>query len=200
MIIVLMATESTSGKARSLSPEAFASLLSWLSSDNNEAAQMYLDIRRKLVKLFVRKGCTHPEDLADRTLDRVAVIVHDDPAKYPNVMALCCGVARRVWLEYCREHATAELETEHLAAPVKPDNRFSDTEEKCLESCLEDLSPRDRAFITQYHRFQGAQKIEVRKRLADEYGGPNKVRILAYRIRIKLYDCVNGCTQRLVQN
>jgi DNA-directed RNA polymerase specialized sigma24 family protein len=196
-MIVLMSMESTSGKARSLTPEVFASLLLWFSSDNNRAAQMYLDARRKLASLFVRKGCAHPEELADRTLDRVAVIVHDDSTKYPNVMALCCGVARRVWLEYCREHASTGLDTEGLAARVEFSNDFTDQEEKCLESCLDALSPRDRTLITEYHRFQGSQKIEVRKRLANEHGGLNKVRILAYRIRVKLQHCVGVCTQRL---
>jgi hypothetical protein len=199
-MVTLMPMDSTSRKARSLTPEEFTAFLFWLSSDNNQAAQIYLDIRRKLAKLFVRKGCAHPEDLADRTLDRVAVIVHGDPAKYPNVMALCCGVAKRVWLEYCREHAPASLGTKDLAAPVKFSNDFTDREEECLDSCLDALSPRDRSLITEYHRFQGTQKIEVRKRLADQYGGLNKVRILAYRIRVKLHDCVNVCTQRLVED
>jgi len=199
-MIIPMSSESTSGKARSLTPEVFASFLLWLASDNNQAAQMYLDIRRRLVKLFVRKGSAHSEDLADRALDRVAVIIHDDPAKYTNVMALCCGVARRVWLEYSREHACTGLDTEGLAAPVKFSSDFTDREEQCLESCLDALSPRDRALITEYHRFQGSQKIEVRRHLADQYGGLNKVRILAYRIRVKLHDCVSVCVQRFPED
>lgn len=192
--------ESTSGKARALTPEAFASLLRWFSSDNNRAAQMYLDTRRKLSNLFVRKGCAHPEELADLTLDRVAVIVQGDAAKYPNAMALCCGVARRVWMEYCRERASTGLDTENLAVPVEFDNEFTEQDEKCLESCLDALSPRDRTLITEYHRFQGSQKIGVRKRLADEHGGLNKVRILAYRIRVKLHHCISVCAQRLNEN
>ena len=197
-MIAPMPKESTSRKARSLTQEAFTSLLLWLSADHQQAAQGYLEIRRKLVTLFIRKGCAHAEELADRTLDRTAVIVHEEPGKYPNAMALCCGVARRVWLEYCREHAPIALKNENVASPSKTDESFSDREEECLELCLDGLSPRDRALITQYHQFQGTQKIEVRKRLAIEYGGLNKVRIMAYRIRVKLHDCVNGCVQRAV--
>jgi hypothetical protein len=195
-----MSTEPTSRKARSLTQEAFASLLFWFSADNEQAAEKYLEVRRKLVSLFVRKGCAHAEELADRTLDRAAVIVQNEPSKYPNAMALCCGVARRVWFEYCREHCPGALQSEVVAPPVEPHVDIIDKEEKCLDICLDELSLRDRALITQYHQYQGAQKIEVRKRLANEYGGLNKVRIMAYRIRIKLHDCVNCCVQRSVHH
>src|SRR5271157_1959986 len=57
-----------------LTPEAFASFLFWLSPDHAHAARKYLDLRHEIVKLFIRKGCTHADELADRTLDRVGTI------------------------------------------------------------------------------------------------------------------------------
>jgi hypothetical protein len=194
-----MNTEPASKKGRSLTPEAFASFLLWLSTDLEQAAKKYLDIRRQLVKFFIRKGCAHSEELADRTLDRAPVIAHAEPGKYHDPIALCCGVARRIWFEYLREAAPASLENENIPAPAQFSN-FTEREEKCLDSCLDELSQRDRNLITQYHQFQGSQKIETRKRLAQEFGGLNKLRIAAYRIRVRLHDCISDCVQRSASN
>jgi hypothetical protein len=195
-----MTTEPARKKDKSLTPEAFAGFLEWLSPDHERAASQYLDIRGKLVKSFIRRGCAHSEELSDRTLDRVAVIVSNEPGKYPNPIALCCGVARRVWLEYLREIAPGSLESEDIATPIFDDDGFSDCELDCLGSCLEELSPQDRDLITQYHRLRGREKIETRKRLAREIGGLNKLRITTYRIRVRLHHCISGCVRRSAPN
>jgi hypothetical protein len=195
-----MDIQPASERKRNLTPEAFASFLTWLAPDHGQAARAYLDIRQTLVKYFVRKGCAHAEDLSDRTLDRVALIAQQEPGKYPQPMSLCCGVARRVWLEYLREVTPDVLEGDNIPAPVKHDDDFTEQEVKCLGACLDRLSPRDRDLITQYHKFQGRQKIESRKHLAQLYGGLNKVRITTCRIRARLHDCVRGCVQRSALN
>jgi len=191
-----MNTEPVPHKTRSVTQEAFASFLSWLSPNPDQAAREYLGVRSKLVRFFVHKGCAHAEELADQTLDRAALIAHNEPGKYVNPLALCCGVGRRVWLEYLREDAPATLETEDVSAPPIPPADFSEQEATCLGSCLERLSARDRDLITQYHQFQGSQKIEKRKQLADVYGGLNKLRITAHRIRVRLHSCISGCVQQ----
>jgi DNA-directed RNA polymerase specialized sigma24 family protein len=183
-----------------ITPEAFASFLFWLSPDQAHAARKYLDLRQEIVKLFIRKGCAHSDELADRTLDRVVTIAHLEPDKYPSAISLCCGVARNVWLEYLREKVHETLEDDRIAAPEFPDEDFSEHEVRCLGRCLEQLSTRDRDLIVKYHQFQGREKIEMRKQLADVYGGLNKLRIAAYRIRLKLHDCVTGCVQRSAYN
>jgi hypothetical protein len=183
-------------KARSLTQEALAAFLGWLSPSPEQAAREYLRLRSKLVKFFVHKGCAHAEELADKTLDRAALIVHNEPGKYSNPLALCCGVGRRVWLEYLRKYAPATLETENISAPPSPPADFSEQEATCLGSCLEKLSSRDRDLITQYHQFQGSEKIEKRKQLAEVYGGLNKLRITAHRIRVRLHTCISGCMQQ----
>jgi len=188
------------GRQRNLTPEAFASFLLWLSSDPGQAAREYLEMRKTLVKFFVRKGCAHAEELTDRTLDRVVLIVQDEPKKYSNPISLCYGVARRVWLEYCREATPETLEDDNIPAPAPPEDDFTEHEIKCLEHCLDQLSLRDRELITQYHQFQGRQKIETRKHLAQLYGGLNKLRITAYRIRTRLHDCISSCEQRSALN
>ena len=166
-MLAAMSTDPGFRKAKSLTQEAFASFLLWLSTDHEQAARKYLEIRFRLVKFFVRKGCAHAEETADRTLDRAALIVHADPTKYSSPIGLCCGVARKV---------------------------------VCLDSCLEELSARDRDLIIQYHQFQGSQKIETRKCLAEAYGGLNKLRVTAHRIRLRLHECITSCVQRSPSN
>jgi hypothetical protein len=195
-----MDSAPASGRSRSLTQEAFAAFLLWLSADHERAAKVYLDLRRTLVRYFVRKGCAHAEELTDKTLDRVVVIVHHEPGKYSNPVALCCGVARRVWLEYLREAVTVSLENENIQPIVQNSADFSDREVECLESCLDRLSSHDRELIIQYHQFQGGKKIETRKHLAQVHGGLNKLRITAYRIRVRLHDCVNDCLEESAQN
>jgi hypothetical protein len=190
-----MDSQPASEKQRYLTPEVFASFLLWLSPDPERAAREYLDIRKALMKFFVRKGCRHAEELTDRTLDRVGLIVHHEPGKYPTPISLCCGVGRKVWLEYLRESTPEPLEGEDIPEPSQPEEEFTEDEVKCLGRCLDQLSSRDRELITQYHQFQGRQKAENRKHLAQVYGGLNKLRITACRIRARLHDCISNCVQ-----
>jgi len=187
-------------RQRNLTPEVFASFLLWLSPDPGQAAREYLDISKALVKFFVRKGCENAEELTDRTLDRVVPIVHQDPKKYLKPISLCYGVARIVWLEESRVKKPEPLAGDDFPAPDPPENDSTENELQCLKHCLEQLSVCDRELIMQYHQFQGRQKIENRKHLAQLHGGLNKLRITACRIRARLHDCINSCTQRSALN
>jgi len=199
-MLAAMSTDPVSRKVKSLTQEDFTAFLLWLSPDHEQAARKYLEIRFKLVKFFVRKGCAHAEEMADGTLDRAASIVHADPAKYSSPIGLCCGVARKVWLENLRRVEPEALESDDVPAPTKYNVVFTEREAVCLESCLQELSARDRDLITQYHQFQGSQKIETRKCLAEAHGGLNRLRVTAYRIRVRLHDCITHCVQRSAPN
>ena len=190
-----MSTTPRPEAKRQLTQEAFASFLFWLSPDQEQAAREYLEIRKKLAKSFVYKGCVHAEDLADRTLDRVALIVHKEPGKYSKPISLCCGVAKRVLLEYRREIVPGALEDDNIPAHPQEDGESTEHEAHCLTRCLDQLSLRDRELITLYHRYEGHQKIETRRQMAEMYGGLNKLRITAFRIRARLFECVRGCVQ-----
>jgi len=194
-LLAHMEPESLPKKKGLLTPEAFASFLAWLSPDQGQAAREYLEIRQTLVRYFVRKGCAHAEDLTDRTLDRVVLISEHEPGKYPKPLPLCCGVARRVWLEYLREFNPPSLDADNLPESVHNDEEFSEQEITCLHSCLSRLSLQERELITRYHQFQGHQKIQTRRELAQIHGGLNKIRITTCRIRARLHDCVTDCVQ-----
>ncbi len=185
-----------------LTPEEFGNLLRWFSPDDERAATLYLEIRREMVKKFIRKGCANSEDLADETLDRVARNVSKEPDKYLNPMAYCHGVARIVWLEDTRKPRAEELDPERISASITDprDWAFKECEEDCMQECVSNLPEPERHLITQYFSFQGREKIVVRKRLAEDHGGLGNLRTKACRIRTRLNDglddCIGECMNR----
>lgn len=175
-----------------LSPDAFARFLRWLAADIEQALKRYWAIRKKLVNFFVRKGCSDPHELFDKTVD-VIVRKIDAGGEYPNQDAFCYGVARNIWLEHRRKINPDPLVTDNISSPNDDERELHEQKLKCLEDCMEELSPRSRDLITRYHQNQGRKKIESRKELAKEHGGENTLRIKAFRIRKSLHDCVNTC-------
>ncbi|HEX6739514.1 MAG TPA: hypothetical protein VF310_14645, partial [Vicinamibacteria bacterium] len=88
--------------------DSFARLLGWLGPDADAAGGRYREIHRRLVRSFTCWGCSCPEELADRTLDRVASkleTVQDDYEGDP--IAYVLGVARNVRREDYRSQSRA---------------------------------------------------------------------------------------------
>ena len=179
---------------KALTAEAFGKFLRWLSPDDEAAVREYQSIRMRLVRYFVHKGCPDPNDLFDKTID-VVVGKIDECGDCPSPAAYCFGVARNIWRQYLRERNLAQpvdLE-ENMSLPAHPEPSFSEQELKCLERCVNELSPADREIVSQYHQGQGHDKIETRKHLADGLGGLNALRIKMCRIRKDLRVCVAAC-------
>src|SRR3954470_6544159 len=53
------------------SPDDFERLLAWLNDDREQAARTYENLRRRLIRMFISRGCYEAEDVADKTFDRV---------------------------------------------------------------------------------------------------------------------------------
>src|SRR5437016_12554129 len=70
--VVALSTMPPPSRDDDINQEQFDQLLSWLSPDRNTAAEKYEWIRKRLIKMFVCRGSNIPEDLADRTVNRVA--------------------------------------------------------------------------------------------------------------------------------
>lgn len=185
------------GKKNRLTPEIFGKFLYWLSPDPGQGAKKYLEIRNKLVRWFICQGCIHSEDLADDVLDRAAMIVDREPGKYSEPMALCCGVAKNVLREYYKRMKEDPLDKDMI--DPSPDPIPKEQEDVCLSACLEKLPENERDLYVEYHRCRGQEKIRIRQRMAQEYGGANSLRIKAHRIGKKLNCCISGCMQRSIQ-
>jgi len=165
----------------------FDELLRWLDPDPEMAAQKYESIRRKLIASFSYKRCVFAEDLADETFNRVARKLPRIKEDYcGNPLSYFFGVARKIHLE--QSHRTSSIRF-----PRRPPAQ-DDLEEvfERLDDCLRQLPTSDRELILNYFQADGREKIQNRKRLAEQLGIPtNLLRIRVHRIICRLRKGMN---------
>lgn len=185
-------------KGWDLTQEAFDELLAWLNPDRELAAEKYEDIRDRLIRIFMHRGCTTAEDLADKTINQVARKVHEIKAYYEGDPALYFyGVARNMLSDYFRSKPEeVPVMPEVLSAPPDEGPDESGHEHKCLEKCLGDFAPPDRELLLGYYREEGGAKIEHHKELARRRGITiNALRILVCRLRARFKQCMRECLE-----
>ena len=185
---------------------AFSRLLEWLDDGEDSRGETYLEMHRRLVTYFDRRGRPSPNELADETLNRIGKTLERDgviettpPARY------CYVVARFVLLEdirHERRHVPLEFEPRAGAsgspaeARTEPGEVFAAREQRldCLECCLQKLTPEQRDLIVEYYRDGRGQRIEQRRDMAKRLGiTMNALGIRACRIRGTLEGCVAAC-------
>ena len=173
-----------------MSPDSFEALLCWLDSDREKAGMKYEQIRISLINFFKGRGHSEAEDLADETINRVISRLHDISNQVTGERArYFYGVARKVQLEYLRRKFPQN-------PPIAANSDRVELEYDCLEKCMAKLSPENRELVLRYYEADGREKIEKRKRLAEELGiAPNALRIRAYRIRAALQKCLEQCVE-----
>jgi len=176
---------------QTITPDSFEALLSWLGATRDEGALKYEAIRRRLVAIFLKKGCTDAEDLADTTINRVTEKVATiRPAYVGDPASYFCGVARLVYLESRRRR---EITVEVTATTPAFDIDLNHTRE-CLHKCLSQLPVPQRDLVMDYYVDERRGKIDSRQQLAMELGlSINALRIRAHRIRLGLEKCVTEC-------
>ncbi len=182
-----------------LSQRSFDALLAWLDPDRDRAGEKYEVIRRKLIKLFERRDCLIPEELADVTIDRVTrrinegIDVHTQhPCRY------FYGVALRVLHEHRERPVSVPIIDLH--ASVLPDSRAGAEKElrsRRLDQCLQSLPAPARGLIQEYYQLEKGAKVRNRRLLAARLGLTlNALRIQVYRIREQLQACVERASAR----
>jgi DNA-directed RNA polymerase specialized sigma24 family protein len=185
---------------RELTHLAFSRLLEWLDDGVDSRGETYLEIRRRLVSYFDRRNRLTADELADETLNRIGKTLEKDgaiattpPARY------CYVVARFVLLEdirreqrYVRGHgprpADSRAWVRHGMTLTDPDDGLAREQRlECLDRCLEAMDPEQRAFIVEYYRDVGQQRIARRRDMARRFGiTMNALGIRACRIRAAL--------------
>jgi DNA-directed RNA polymerase specialized sigma24 family protein len=190
-----------------LSAAAFERLLRLFDEDDARAALRYEAVRGKLTRFFAWRGCSDPEELADRTFDRVARRLEEgaeirtgDPYAYIH------GVAIRVGLEHWRDPRRGLKAADQRDDPetaiaatttVAADDSGLEHRIACLGECLAALPADGRRLVEAYHQHRGQEKIDGRRDLAQALGIPlNALRIRAYRLRATLLACITGCERR----
>ena len=144
------------------------------------------------------KGLSDAEDLADETINRVMKKLPEirdtyvgEPARYFH------GVARFIILEVNRRK---EVAVEEVPVVSTEDEAHSD-EYDCLVKCLRFLSADKREMILDFYTYDGRDKIEQHKRMANELGiTDGALRGRAHHVRGSLEKCIQQCIQRMKAN
>lgn len=182
-------------RTETLTRESFEVLLRWLDVDTQAAAERYERIRKRLIRLFVGRGCSDAEHLADLTFDRVAIKIPQMDGKYAGDPApYFLAVAKNVHHEWLRvEQKRVETNAAGPVAAEEPDGE-RDREFDCLEDCLAKLATASREMILEYYRHEKPNRIERRQSLAASLGiSPENLYVRANRVRAKLLECVRKC-------
>ena len=151
-----------------------------------------------MIRIFVSKGFSDAEDLADETINRVMKRLPEiqdtyigDPVRYFH------GVARFIILEVSRrkEVAVDEVPSFSTKADVHSD------EYDCLLNCLKFLSSDKCDLILDYYIYDGRDKIAQHQRMANELGiTDGALRGRAHHIRGNLEKCIQQCVERMKAN
>jgi DNA-directed RNA polymerase specialized sigma24 family protein len=180
-----------------LTSESFDLLLTLLDPDDRErAGRRYAELRDALEKFFEWRGASHPEELADETLNRVARKAAVEPVR--EVQHYCLGVARLILLESFKKSAREEkslgefsrLQTETYDREVDSGADAA----KCLARCLNRLTQENRELVIRYYDGEGAVKARNRKTMIERLGLPaSTLRMRVLRLRQSLEECVGKC-------
>ena len=173
----------------------FDELLAWLDPDRDAAALKYETIRSGLIRIFIAKRFSNAEDLADEVIIRVTKRLPEirdnyvgDPARY------FYGVARHVIQE---ENRPKEIAMDMSLIAWIQNTDLSDLAE-CLRRCLQFLTPQKRELILDYYVYEGHDKVEEHKTMAQELGiSKGALRLRAHHVRTKLEKCVEECLENL---
>jgi DNA-directed RNA polymerase specialized sigma24 family protein len=182
---------SRSGHPRNLSPNDFQALLNRLGGLEQGGFE-YEHLRRKLIRFFTWERCPDPEWLADGCLDRVARKLGENQ-EIRDLKAYVAAVARlMVKEEHARLRREQNPDVDQLAvAAPSPSDEDLDGDLATLNCCLERFSPDQRRLILRYYEGDHAQRIENRKRLAEELGmASGALRNRAMRLREILEACI----------
>lgn len=168
--------------------ESFNLLLAWLDPNREIAGRKYKIIHAGLVRIFVSRGFTDAEGLADETINRVIALLPEVKEEPPGERApFFYKVARYIILEAWRR---PEIATDVFPVIPVHENKPGDTSEY-LSECLDLLPEEKRELILDYHLYKGSDKIKQHERMAKEHGiSVEALRSRAHHIRKTLKDCV----------
>ena len=164
-------------------------LLRWLDPDPDKAGEKYEKIRRRLIGIFSSRGCCDADDLADRTINVVVSKIDWLEANYVGDPALYFyAVAKKIYLEDLKKKPPPKLPPPDPKPPEV--ERLSD----CLDRCLDQLPPEDRDLVLRYHEFERQERIQNRKKMADEMQlSRNALRIKVCKVHSRLKRCIELC-------
>jgi len=175
--------------------ESLDRLLFWLDSDRDKAVGKYERIYLRLITFFSCNGCGEADEtLTDITFDRVMKKLDDGQVPNPFIgdkALYFLGFARNVRLEHLRNRIIINND------PPQIDTHRKEVEAFCLEECGKTLEPEEHWLAVEYYRFEKAEKIANRRKLARQFkltlAG---LRTRVHRIRDSLKPCIEECVEK----
>ena len=186
------------GRPLAINEESFETLLAWLDPDREIAGQKYEVIRAGLIRIFVSRGFSDAEDLADETINRVMKRLPEirdtyvgEPVRYFH------GVARFI----IRERMRTKEVTVEVASVSSIELEAHSDEYDCLLKCLRFLPPDKKDMILDYYIYDGRDKIEQHRSMASERGiTEGALRGRAHQVRGNLEECIRKCIESMKAN
>ena len=184
-------------------PESFEEILAWLNPDRDVAANMYVQLRHDLAKLFIWGRCADPEGMTDEAFDRVAKKVHDVRQTYEGDPRLYFrAVANNLIKENFKKIKT-HVSLEDVDLPQQQTIRTAEEIaeiDDCLQSCLRKLGAEKRKLILAYYAKEKQAKIDYRHELAQRLEiSLETLRVRVFRIRASIAECIESCLERKAQ-
>jgi len=177
-------------------------LLVRLNQNRVTADRDFLELRRKLIKIFECRRCFDPSACADDAISRVARRLTEGE-EIANIKSYIVGVAKLIALEEHRSRRTSNIDDLETGIEMAdPANQETELIERtlnerrlgCLRRCLDELPPESRDLALSYYELDKDQKIARRKDLAKSFGiSEETLRKRAQRLREKLESCVTKC-------
>jgi RNA polymerase sigma factor (sigma-70 family) len=178
-------------------PESFEEILAWLNPDRDVAANMYVQLRRDLAKLFIWGRCADPEGMTDETFDRVAKKVHEVRQSYQGDPRLYFRAVANNLIKENFKKVKTQVSLDDVDLPeqqtVETAEETADIE-ICLQSCLRKLDSEKRKLILSYYAKEKQAKIDYRHELAQRLGvSVETLRVRVFRIRASIGGCIESC-------
>jgi DNA-directed RNA polymerase specialized sigma24 family protein len=161
--------------------------------------EWFVSIRQRLIRFFAAEGCPDPQNCADETIFRVARALSKGARIEVKPATFAYAVAKLVEKE-CRRKRDRLKESQAddtTHEPPAPGGSDCAALHLCLEKCLSDLSPFERALIIRYYEgTRPGEDKKNRKELAERLRMPAKKLVKeATKIRQKLERCISRCLE-----
>lgn len=164
------------------SAESFEKLLAFLDpSDRDTAGEHYELLRQRLIIIFERRGCFHPDEVADETFLRVESLLDQGKQVEPKF--------REGFVVETGKHVLQEYWTKRRIEPaVGSDEEASSLTDEVqgaiFDLCLHQLPDRDRELLCRYLTFEPEEKRTKPKDLRERLARQEGISLAALSVRI----------------
>ena len=163
-----------------------------LEPEADSVAEGFERCRRKLVKFFIWRRCTEPEDLADETISRLLKTTNaGTQISADKPYSFAYAIAMNVFREYSRR-IKVRGEVASIDEILEIPAHSSEPVDECQKLCLDRLSEDKRKLLFHYY----VDNISCEDIAKERQETINALRLKIFRIRNALRRCCEECRNR----